>query len=93
MSPGVRAVLLGLIVLAVGLAAVYLEVQNLECGVRVRLLLIEEERLREENRRHEAEINRRLSPDVLAEEIPPEFLAEPGEELIDGSEETSSLVP
>ncbi len=73
MSSGVRAMLLALIVLAIGLGTVYLEVETLESGVRVRQLLLEEERLRERNRRREAEINRRFSPDVLALEVPPEF--------------------
>ena len=80
MSPGVRAILLALIVLAVGLGTVYLEVETLECGVRVRQLLLEEERLREENRRQEAEINRRFSPDILALEVPPEFRETSGAE-------------
>ncbi len=38
MSSGVRAILLALIVLAIGLGTVYLEVETLECGVRVRQL-------------------------------------------------------
>lgn len=73
MSPGVRAILLSLIVVVIGLGTVYLEVESLRCGVRSRRLLLEEERLREQNRRQEAAINRRLSPDVLALECPPEF--------------------
>ena len=80
MSPGVRAILLALIVLAIGLGTVYLEVETLRCGVRVRELLLEEERLREQNRRREAEINRRFSPDVLALELPPELRETPAEE-------------
>ncbi len=73
MSSGLRAILLALIVLTVGLGAVYLGVENVRCGVRVRQLLLQEEAWREKNRRQEAEINRQLSPDVLAPDCPPEF--------------------
>ena len=92
MSSGVRAILLALIVLVVGLGTVFLEVETLECGVRVRQLLIEEERLREQSRRWEAEINRRFSPDVLALEVPSEFreTSEAGDAESDGKPE---LVP
>ena len=73
MSPGVRAFLLALIVLTTGLGAVCLEVENVRCGVRIRRLLVEEEALREQMRRQEAEINKLLSPDVLTRDCPPDF--------------------
>ncbi|MCH2372767.1 MAG: hypothetical protein MK538_01180 [Planctomycetes bacterium] len=73
MAPGVRALLISLVVVTVGLCAVFLEIERVRSGVRLRGLVLEEQTQREKLRRIRAEFVRACSPDLLAQELPPEL--------------------
>ena len=68
MSPGIRALLLALVVVGVGLSAVFLEVETMQSAARTRDVLAEIDRRRETFRRCDADMLRALSPDLLARE-------------------------
>ena len=69
MSAGTRAVLISLWVLVTGLGAVFLEVESVRTGARVRLLLNERDTRLEAVRRLELRYNRMLSPDLLEKDL------------------------
>jgi hypothetical protein len=69
MSAGTRAVLISLWVLATGLAAVFLEVESVRGGARVRQLLEERDARLETVRRLELRYNRMLCPDLLEKDL------------------------
>jgi hypothetical protein len=72
-SAAVRAVLIAAWLLAVGLAAVWLEVENVRSGARTRDLLRERDVRMEKLRRLELRYNGLVSPDVLERRLPPEM--------------------
>jgi hypothetical protein len=57
----------------VGLATVYMEVENVRAGVRIRKLLEEETARIERLRLLDLRQHRLLSPDQLEQSLPPEF--------------------
>ena len=73
MTATTRAAFISLWVLAVGLAAVYLEIENVHSGVRIRELMIERDHRLERFRRLEMRFNRMVSPDLLEKRLPDEF--------------------
>ena len=76
MSAAVRALLIAVWVFGIGLATVYLSVDEVRSGVRVRKLLREKERCLEDVRELETRYNHMLSPDLLYAELPECFLDE-----------------
>ncbi len=74
MSAWLRGLLVALTIVTIGLAAVYLQVERVRCGVRLRELLVEEEERRESLRRLEARLLTLCSPDLLLQEVPEERL-------------------
>ena len=78
MSSWLRAGCIALAVLGIGLAAVYLEVEGVRCGTRVRQLMLEKEASVERVRTLQARYNRLLSPDVLERDLPEGFLMSDG---------------
>ncbi|MBN1442084.1 MAG: hypothetical protein JXA90_05205 [Planctomycetes bacterium] len=74
MSTTTAATFLAGWLLAVGLIAVYFEVESVHCGVRIQKLLEEEAALVEEIRRAEIAYNEEISPDRLEEDLPAEFV-------------------
>ena len=76
MTAAARGALIALWVLAVGLTAVYLEVEETRRGVRIRDLLIERDVRLEKIRRLELKYNTMVSPDLLEERLPDEFQPE-----------------
>ena len=76
MTPSARGVLISLWILAVGLTAVYLEVEETRRGVRIRDYLIERDVRLEKIRRLELKYNTMVSPDLLEERLPDEFQIE-----------------
>jgi hypothetical protein len=72
-SATVRAALIAAWVLAIGLAAVYLEVENVRTGARTRDLLLERDARTERVRRLEMRYNRLVSPDLLEKGLPAEM--------------------
>lgn len=69
MTVGIRALVLSLVVLVIGLFAVYLEVEKIRSGERLRRLLLQEEAARERLRRLETRFITACSPDLLLEEL------------------------
>ena len=69
MTPGIRALVLSLVVLVIGLFAVYLEVEQVRSGERLRRLLLQEEAGRERLRRLETRFITACSPDLLLKEL------------------------
>lgn len=90
MSPWLRAGCIALAVLGIGLAAVYLEVEEVRCGMRVRRLMLEKEASVERVRTLQARYNRLLSPDLLERDLPEAFLMSDGPP--DGGGELSDAV-
>ncbi len=80
MAPGVRAFLLSVVLLTIGLAAVFVEVETLRSGERIRQILLETDERRERVRRAETAVRRALSPDLLVREVEEEFEAREAEE-------------
>ena len=76
MTAAARGALISLWLLAVGLVAVYLEVEETRRGVRIRHLLIERDLRLEKIRRLELKYNTMVSPDLLEERLPDEFRPE-----------------
>ena len=95
MTPGVRALLLALVVLVVGLEAVHVEIERVRSGVRLRRLLIEKEERVERLRRMETRFLTACSPDLLLKELPPDLPRDPEDSDQDGDEgdEEDDLVP
>lgn len=77
MSTWLRALLVALWVVVLGLAAVTLEVEEVRTGGRIRQLLLKREVLVERIRQLELRYNRMLSPDELARTLPEEFCSIP----------------
>jgi hypothetical protein len=73
MTRTVRAALISIFILCVGLAAVHLEVEHMRSGARIRALLQERDRGLERIRRLEVRYNRMVSPDVLQERLIEDF--------------------
>jgi hypothetical protein len=69
MAPGPRAALIALVVMAIGLAAVYLEVEQVRAGARIRQLFLQKDAALESVRRLELRYNRMLSPDLLEHDL------------------------
>ena len=82
MTGTVRAALVSVAILGVGLAAVHLEVENTRCGVRVRQLLHERDDRLEKIRRLETRYNLLVSPDVLESRLLEDFGPIEGEEEV-----------
>jgi hypothetical protein len=76
MSGTLRAVLISLVLLVVGVFAVVLETDNVHSGVRIRKLLKDKDALAERIRRLEMRYNRMVSPDILEAELPAAFRPE-----------------
>lgn len=76
MTATARAAFLFAWVLAIGLWAVCLEVENTRAGVRIRNLMIERDTRVERFRRLEMRFNRLVSPDLLEKRLPEEFREE-----------------
>lgn len=93
MTPGVRALLLALVVLVVGLEAVHVEVERVRSGVRLRELLIEKEERRERLRRMETRFLTACSPDLLLKELPPELPRDPEDADDSEDDEERDRVP
>ncbi|HZN58464.1 MAG TPA: hypothetical protein VFD71_10360, partial [Planctomycetota bacterium] len=70
MTAATRALLVSFWILAVGLTAVLLEVEDVRAGVRIRSLLIEKDSRIERFRRLELRFNRMASPDLLQKRLP-----------------------
>jgi hypothetical protein len=68
-----RAAMICAWILAVGLSAVWLEVENVRAGVSIRNLMIERDAHVERFRRLEMRFNRMASPDLLEKKLPEEF--------------------
>ena len=68
-----RAALISAWILAVGLIAVGLEVENVRAGVRIRNLMMERDSRVEKFRRLEMRFNRMASPDLLERRLPEDF--------------------
>jgi len=77
MSATVRAALIAAWLLAVGLATVYLEVENVRSGARTQDLLLQRDVRMEKLRRLELRYNHLVSPDLLERRLPPEMDDEP----------------
>jgi len=73
MTAAVRAGLIAFWILAVGLASVWLEVENVRAGVRIRSLLLERDARVERFRRLEMRFNNMASPDLLERKLPEDF--------------------
>jgi|SoiMethySBSTD1v2_1073268.scaffolds.fasta_scaffold70303_2 hypothetical protein len=73
MTAATRALLVSFWILAVGLTAVLLEVEDVRAGVRIRSLLIEKDSRIERFRRLELRFNRMASPDLLQKRLPEDF--------------------
>lgn len=73
MNGVVRAALIFVCVLAVGLLAVHLEVENMRRGIRIRDLLEAREAAYERLRRLEIRYNRMISPDILEQRLEDDF--------------------
>jgi hypothetical protein len=76
-TAAVRAGLIAIWLLVVGLAAVHLEVENVRSGARTRDLLLERDAHMERLRRLEMRYNRLVSPDLLEKGLPSEMKDEP----------------
>ncbi len=74
MTAAARAGLVSFWILAVGLTAVFLEVENVRAGVRIRSLMIDRDARVERFRRLEMRFNHLASPDLLEKRLPVEFL-------------------
>ncbi len=73
MTAAARAALISAWILAVGLTAVGLEVENVRAGVRIRNLMMERDSRVEKFRRLEMRFNRMASPDLLERRLPEDF--------------------
>lgn len=73
MNGVVRAALISLCVLVVGLVAVHLEVENMRRGIRIRDLLRSRDAGLERIRRLEIRYNRMVSPDILEQRLEEDF--------------------
>ena len=73
MTAAARSTLISAWILLVGLGAVFLEVENVRSGVRIRDLLREKEARMEKLRRLEMRFNHMASPDLLEKSLPDEF--------------------
>ena len=73
MTAATRALLVSFWILAVGLTAVLLEVEDVRAGVRIRSLLIEKDSRIERFRWLELRFNRMASPDLLQKRLPEDF--------------------
>jgi hypothetical protein len=69
----VRAALISLCVLVVGIVAVHLEVEDMRRGIRIRDLLKAKEAGFERIRRLEIRYNRMVSPDILEQRLDEDF--------------------
>jgi len=78
MTAAARGGIVSFWILAAGLAAVGLEVENVRAGARIRDLLLERDARTEKVRRLEMRYNRMVSPDVLEKKLPPEMSSEEG---------------
>lgn len=73
MSGIVRGLLISAWVLAIGLCAVYLEVEHVRSGVVIRQLMLERDARIERFRRLEMRFNEKASPDRLERQLPEEL--------------------
>ena len=73
MSATVRAALISIFLVAIGLAAVHLEVEQTRRGVHLRELLKARDTSLEAIRRLETRYNRLVSPDLLEKRLPEDF--------------------
>lgn len=73
MTASLRATLISMWVLGIGLFAVHLEIENVRSGKLLRELLIEREARLESFRRLEMRFNRMVSPDLLERALPEDF--------------------
>jgi hypothetical protein len=73
MTVTARAAWISVWLVAIGLAAVWLEVENVRAGVRLRDLMLERDARTERFRRLEIRFNRMVSPDLLQKGLPPEL--------------------
>ncbi len=73
MTAAARAGLISFWILAVGITAVFLEVENVRAGVRIRNLLMDRDARVERFRRLEMRFNQMASPDLLEKKLPDEF--------------------
>lgn len=73
MTAAARAGFISIWILAVGIAAVYFEVENVRAGVRIRSLLLERDARVERFRRLEMRFNHMASPDLLEKKLPEDF--------------------
>lgn len=73
MTAAARGALIAIWIVGIGVLAVYLEVENVRSGIRIRNLLIERDARVEKFRRLEMRFNLMASPDVLERSLPEEF--------------------
>ena len=73
MTAAARGGIVSAWILAVGLATVGLEVENVRAGARIRELYLERDARTEKVRRLEMRYNRMVSPDLLEKKLPPEM--------------------
>jgi hypothetical protein len=73
MTAAARAGFISIWILAVGLLAVTIEVENVRSGARIRDLHVQLDAGTERVRRLELRYNRLLSPDLLERGLPPEM--------------------
>jgi len=75
MTATARGACIALWLVCIGLAAVWLEVENVRAGVRIRELMLERDARIERFRRLELRFNRLVSPDLLEKGLPRELRA------------------
>ncbi len=73
MTATTRAAWISLWLVVIGLAAVWLEVEKVRAGARIRDLMIERDARIERFRRLELRFNRMVSPDLLEKGLPQDF--------------------
>ena len=73
MTAAARAALISFWILAVGLAAVGLEVEKVRSGVKIRNLFLDRDARVERFRRLEMRFNHMASPDLLERKLPEEL--------------------
>ena len=73
MTAAARGALIAIWIVGIGVLAVYLEVENVRSGIRIRDLMIERDNRVEKFRRLEMRFNLLASPDVLERTLPVEF--------------------
>lgn len=79
MSATMRAALIACCLAAIGLLAVYLEVEHTRCGVRIQALYRARDDALESIRRLEVRYNQLMSPDVLERRLAEDLAALQGE--------------